>query len=302
MGNSGSSLVEKLPPPNDARFNSTLDSSPSPASASTSAPACPVDHKARSAWLEATKPSYAPDNPPPTSQTLPSMNQSHTSQSSSHQSLFLHSSVSTQSIPPSPPGMAAPSLSTHRVISSIPRGSTSASASPSTTSQITLNSFPHPPPAAETLDNNNWIYPSESQFFSALARKNLSPPANLMSSIVPIHNAVNERAWSEILAWESSSTRLQSLNVPCGGPKLRQFSGDSGKLTPKARMRGWLGYTLPFDRHDWVVERCSGDGVEYVIDFYKGRGGGVGFFLDVRPKLNSWEGWRMRLGRWLGLG
>lgn len=67
-------------------------------------------------------------------------------------------------------------------------------------------------------------------------------------------------------------------------------------------MRGWLGYTLPFDRHDWVVERCSGDGVEYVIDFYKGRGGGVGFFLDVRPKLNSWEGWRMRLGRWLGLG
>ena len=64
-----------------------------------------------------------------------------------------------------------------------------------------------------------------------------------------------------------------------------------------------LGYTEPFDRHDWTVERCGGEKVEYVIDFYQGKqseenarkgDGKLNFYLDVRPKLNSWEGWRMR--------
>lgn len=80
-------------------------------------------------------------------------------------------------------------------------------------------------------------------------------------------------------------------------------------------MNGLLGYQLPFDRHDWVIERCEGERVEYVIDFYQGKsgassgqrglsGGGSGklsFYIDVRPKLNSWEGWRMRMNRMVGL-
>jgi len=42
-----------------------------------------------------------------------------------------------------------------------------------------------------------------------------------------------------------------------------------------------------------------------VIDFYRGRGSGgegagLSFYLDVRPKLNSWEGVRMRVGRLFG--
>ena len=155
-------------------------------------------------------------------------------------------------------------------------------------------------------------------FFEAMRRKSYSPNATDMSTIVPIHNAVNERAWHEILGWERGSLRLQKLNEGCGGPKLRSFEGDSGKLSPRARWRSWIGYEKPFDRHDWVVERCGGGGdgdgdgdgrreakgVEYVIDFYKGRGGEgkLNFHLDVRPKLNSWEGWRMRLGRWIGMG
>jgi len=70
---------------------------------------------------------------------------------------------------------------------------------------------------------------------------------------------------------------------------------------------GWLGYERPFDRHDWVVERCADGGegareVEYVIDFYRGRGGAGKFFLDVRPKMNCWEGVRMRVVRLFGLG
>lgn len=32
-------------------------------------------------------------------------------------------------------------------------------------------------------------------------------------------------------------------------------------------MKSWLGGPLPFDRHDWYVDRC-GQEVRYVIDFY----------------------------------
>jgi cytochrome c heme-lyase len=144
-------------------------------------------------------------------------------------------------------------------------------------------------------------------------------PADLatsVASIIPIHNAVNERAWSEILAWESRAPTSDPGSQRCGGPKLYSFRGlgvESQFLSPRARLNGWLGYQHPFDRHDWVVERCDGVRVEYVIDFYQGRSGDVGglsgaatggklsFYLDVRPKLNTWEGWRMRISRVIGL-
>jgi cytochrome c heme-lyase len=123
-----------------------------------------------------------------------------------------------------------------------------------------------------------------------------------MATVVPMHNAVNERAWSEILAWERGRGGER-----CGGPRLARFAGDASRLTPRARWNMLvMGYRPPFDRHDWVVERC-GVHVEYVIDFYEGRrsdggrNGAVSFYLDVRPKLNSWEGWKMRLGRFFGL-
>jgi cytochrome c heme-lyase len=40
-------------------------------------------------------------------------------------------------------------------------------------------------------------------FFAALKRKSHDPQAADMKTIVPIHNAVNERAWMEIKAWEA---------------------------------------------------------------------------------------------------
>lgn len=76
-------------------------------------------------------------------------------------------------------------------------------------------------------------------------------------------------------------------------------------MTPKARINSILGYAAPFDRHDWVVDRC-GTSVDYVIDFYAGKderkeGKSLNFYLDVRPKLNSFEGWKMRAEKILGL-
>lgn len=63
------------------------------------------------------------------------------------------------------------------------------------------------------------------------------------------------------------------------------------------------GFALPFDRHDWTVDRCGKD-VRYVIDFYNGApapgAGPASFFLDVRPALDSvealWDRLRMQAG------
>lgn len=102
------------------------------------------------------------------------------------------------------------SLSTEREVSSIPR-----------------------------TDNGNWVYPSEAQFFAAMARKNHNPHAPDMKTIIPIHNAVNERAWSELMKWESGRG-----GEKCGGVKLVTFKGRPNDLTPKARLMTLLGYVL----------------------------------------------------------
>jgi cytochrome c heme-lyase len=90
----------------------------------------------------------------------------------------------------------------------------------------------------------------------------------------------------------------------CGGPRLASFSGLASSPTPRARFNTLLGYQPPFDRHDWVVDRC-GKKIEYVIDFYGGKneqqaGKALNFYLDVRPKLNTWEGVKTRIMRFAG--
>lgn len=49
----------------------------------------------------------------------------------------------------------------------------------------------------------NWIYPSEKMFYDAMRRKNWNPNENDMKFVVPIHNAINEVCWKQILEWES---------------------------------------------------------------------------------------------------
>ena len=56
--------------------------------------------------------------------------------------------------------------------------------------------------AAKPSDSGKWIYPSEQMFFDAMRRKQYHPQTQDMKTVVPIHNAVNERAWKEIQAWE----------------------------------------------------------------------------------------------------
>lgn len=163
--------------------------------------------------------------------------------------------------------------------------------------------------------SGNWQYPSEKMFWNAMIRKGWNWKDHVegkvaehkgkfkgkdMTEIIKIHNANNESAWVEVLKWERA---LHSKDCPVG-PKLKKFSGDATKFTPRARIRHWLGYELPFDRHDWIVDRC-GTEVRYVIDFYEGdinKETGNFAMLDVRPAFdrlgNIWDRARVAWMRW----
>ena len=198
-------------------------------------------------------------------------------------------------------------LSTQRTMSSIPKGdddddvqSTSSTAGCPAHSSDGSTTGPVPT-SGVSASGQKWEYPSPQQFFNAVLRKGFTnTQAEDVPSMVSIHNAVNERAWWEILQWEgkylppeSSSPSQQRPSTrrgddadggvesgeiydklargECpGGIRLLSFKGDSSHRTPKARLFELLGYTKPFDTHFWTVDRC-GKEIEYVIDFYKGK-------------------------------
>jgi cytochrome c heme-lyase len=97
--------------------------------------------------------------------------------------------------------------------------------------------------------DGKWVYPSEAQFFAAMARKNHNPQASDMKTIVPIHNAVNERAWAEVMKWEAGRG-----GDKCGGVTLINFKGKPGERSWRATFRTLVGYGLglvsfPFGPH-----------------------------------------------------
>lgn len=176
-------------------------------------------------------------------------------------------------------------LSTHRTMSSIPKG-------PSDSSSSTT-----PTPNHQPQNNSKWVYPSEQQFYNAMKRKGWDIAPGTESTIpfvVQIHNAVNERGWKEIREWESMRHNHD--------PKLVKFIGRPKDLSPKARVLSslWLRKE-PFDRHDWYVSREDGSDMRrYVIDFYNGKEEGLkeqpsqqqqpslpSMYLDVRPALDD---------------
>lgn len=106
-----------------------------------------------------------------------------------------------------------------------------------------------------------------------------------MESVVAAHNTLNEVTWNHVWSWE------QLHKDECGGPMLLRFAGRPHDLSPLARIYSWFGGPLPFDRHDWYVDRC-GKEVRYVIDFYfddAKAGSPEAFDLVVRPALDSPE-------------
>lgn len=139
----------------------------------------------------------------------------------------------------------------------------------------------------------SWKYPSEQMFWNAMLRKGWrwkegDIEQQDMTNIIRIHNANNEQAWQEILKWEI----LHAKDETSPFPKLKKFGGKATEYSPRARFRHWiLRKDLPFDRHDWIVDR-GGKEVRYIIDYYDGPvdKSTMRFSeLDVRPALDSWE-------------
>ncbi|KOS12764.1 cyc3-holocytochrome-c synthase (cytochrome c heme lyase) [Malassezia pachydermatis] len=198
-------------------------------------------------------------------------------------------------------------LSRERVVSSIPRASTSAAPgdSPYASSCPVDHSAMGKDKDKEDA-NGYWEYPSPQQFYNALVRKGWETPEESVDMVVMIHNFLNERAWQEIIEWEkmagSDVSKLQ----------LARFQGRPGTLSPRARMFGWLAWAFPdrfsneppFDRHDWIVRRGpteanpEGEEVRYVIDYYSREDESdeneASFNLDVRPAISDLSSAKLR--------
>lgn len=193
--------------------------SPAPPHPDPAPSACPVDASTRAAWLEQN-----PSRPPP------------------------HAS--------SPPTQRP--LSKDRVVSSIPRWLPSSSPAdpPADPTACPARSAPvaDSPSSASTVpaaspipSRENWVYPSPSSFFTALQRKDRNPDAADMPVVVPIHNAVNERVWDQVLEWEKEAARLEGRDEQeaVKGVSLVSFVGKPKELSPRARWKSFIG-CVPF--------------------------------------------------------
>jgi len=186
-------------------------------------------------------------------------------------------------------------LHTHRVVSSIPRADELRPATKEGGTQACQSTAaPHQP------EHSHWVYPSEQQFYNAMRRKGHTADPGTMSTVVQIHNAVNERTWAQVCQWEKD---LHGVDTP----RLIRFLGRPQDTSPKAWINAnVLGRKAPFDRHDWFVDRGDGKEHRYVIDFYEGNPkttknaapemngvqqqavvSPVSMYLDVRPALDD---------------
>nr|DBA44775.1 TPA_exp: holocytochrome c synthase [Huperzia lucidula] len=139
--------------------------------------------------------------------------------------------------------------------------------------------------------DETWLYPSPQMFFNSLTRKGKAEDVSErdMDAVVATHNFVNESTWLRLQQWEQLYAKLYPESSG-EEPRLLYFQGRPFELSPKARFKKLMGHGVPFDRHDWTVDR-GGRLIRYVIDFYYDESlegsGKWPFFIDVRPALDS---------------
>lgn len=174
---------------------------------------CPVNHRARDAWLAQARAAQASDPRGGTNTTTAQCRPSWTQTLAAHLPWY-SSPSSTQAPPESATTRNDGALDTGRAVSGIPRFSPgpagavrgeAAAACPvehaaSAKAPVAAN---HEIESGADAASGNWVYPSERMFFDAMKRKGYDARVADMKTVVPIHNAVNERAWKEIQQWEA---------------------------------------------------------------------------------------------------
>lgn len=212
--------IDRSPPARSPRNPSNTLATHKSTMAADEPAACPVDHHARAAWLEKAKQagggSAAPPHPLPATPAAPTPAPAPLASSDGCDSSKLDQSPPQQQQQSrSAAILGYLGLGQEREVSTIPRalpGTAAAAADekerkPANNEQET----------AADKASGNWVYPSEEMFFNAMKRKKFDPRAEDMRSIVPIHNAVNERAWKEIKEWEEG--RGAQRYVLCPGKR-----------------------------------------------------------------------------------
>uniref|UniRef100_A0A6A7GAV6 Holocytochrome c-type synthase n=1 Tax=Hirondellea gigas TaxID=1518452 RepID=A0A6A7GAV6_9CRUS len=134
-------------------------------------------------------------------------------------------------------------------------------------------------------DGKTWLNPSAGQLYRSCHRKNKGLEVDDAPAMSSTHVAITEGTWNAILEYENLH------KSSCPEVKLARFWGMFEQHTIKARLIHSLGNDYPFDRHDWVVDRC-GKEVRYIIDYYSTQKNGstddddLEFFIDARPAPN----------------
>lgn len=200
----GPSRVSSESPSNTAA--STTLASSSSSSSKEAASQCPVDHSTRSKWLQGRKASSGGGQ-----------------EAGAAHPFIPGNSVSISSSSSSSSKAKAAALSAERETSTIPRFLASSSNSQDADANATAEA-----------SSSKWVYPSPSQFFSALQRKDRNPKQEDMDTVVTIHNAVNERTWQEVMKWEREAGEQVT-------PQLVTFKGRPNDRSPRAWWKVLIG-------------------------------------------------------------
>jgi len=122
-------------------------------------------------------------------------------------------------------------------------------------------------------DGQRWLNPSPYQLHRALKRKGKPIAKEDAYDVSEIHDMVVNGSWDAVMQFEQMHADM------CPDPKLARFEGQDGNYSIKARFMNFFGVNLPFDRHDWTVDRC-GKEVRYCIDYYDTEDS---YWIDARP-------------------
>lgn len=136
-----------------------------------------------------------------------------------------------------------------------------------------------------SADGEHWENPSPRQLYAALKRKNKADDleeqgvidATVVKSVANAHAKCTQLAWDGVLEYEALHKES------CSKPALLKFHGNP-EFTFKAKFWNLLGYELPFDRHDWYVNRCGRE-IKYIIDFYSVPHDESAMLVDCRPSI-----------------
>jgi cytochrome c heme-lyase len=138
-------------------------------------------------------------------------------------------------------------------------------------------------------DGSTWVQPSPEQIFRAVRGKGMDLNEEDAFLMALYHSDVVEASWKNIIHdWEQKYID----NGTCTTPTLRKFEGLYGQDTLKAQAMNVLFKTpLPYDRHDWVIDRCGKD-VRYIVEYYDL--GAEGTSIDIRPAFDSIDAFKDR--------